>query len=83
MFTQPTVEEIEAYATRTQVQFPGYLVFPNSYGIRAECPKCHESATLNPEMWMRNHRCAEGRPADFEEVTINADGTRDRKLYFL
>ena len=85
MFKQATVAEIEAYAVKVRADFEGqgFKIGPNAYGIRSECNTCHESATLNPEMWMRNHSHTTGRRADFEEVTHNADGTRNRVLYFI
>lgn len=82
---QTTVAQIEAYAAKTREDFAGqgFTIQTNSHGLRAECDTCHESATLNPEMWMRRHgHAATGRTADFEETTLNADGTRNRVLYF-
>jgi len=85
MFRKATVAEIEAYAAKTREEFKGqgFKIDPNSYGLRAECETCHDSATLNPEMWMRNHNCTTGRKADFEETTVNPDGTKNRTLYFI
>lgn len=83
-----TVAQIHAYAATVRKQFhgQGYSITPNSYGIRTECTYCHESATLNPEAWMRGHRdeCNAHRAPrpDFVEETHNADGTRNRILYY-
>ena len=80
-----TVAEIEAYAAQVREEFApkGFRVNANRYGVRIECNTCHESATLEAEMWARNHSHTEGRKADFEERTTNPDGTVNRVLYYL
>jgi hypothetical protein len=83
---QATVAQIEAYAATVRAEFVpmGFQVDANRYGVRIECCTCHESNTLNPEMWARNHKhLPAARKADFEEVTSNSDGTVNRKLYYV
>ncbi|AWY04911.1 hypothetical protein PBI_FLOOF_76 [Microbacterium phage Floof] len=46
MYRSATVAEIETAASKAQeAAGPGFIVRPNSYGIRAECVVCHEAAS--------------------------------------
>lgn len=69
--------KINSYRDITRAQFEGqpFKIDSNAYGLRVECTICHESATLNPEMWMRNHtaRC-EGRYTEVNHGIYRFDG---------
>jgi hypothetical protein len=83
---QSTAAQINAEAARFQTEVgQAYTVAPNSYGVRIECNACRESATHDRAYRFPNlHRCPKvARVADFEERTVNADGTVNRVLYFV
>lgn len=63
---QATQAEVDAYRDATRAAFQGqpFEIESNGYGLRAECVLCNDSATLNPEMWMREHQCAPERIAE-------------------
>lgn len=88
---QATQAQIDAYRDQVREEFKGqgFDIRSNGYGLRIECNNCHASATLNPEMWARNHNgnCPAtttkvARIADFRETVINADGTKSTILYY-
>lgn len=53
----PTQTQIDAYRDKIRTQFKGFpvKVDSNGYGVRVECKLCNDSATRNPEMFIRNH----------------------------
>lgn len=57
---QATQAQVHAYRDQVRAQFQGqpFQIDANGYGLRAECLLCNCSATLSPEMWMREHQCA-------------------------
>lgn len=84
--TQRTQAQIDAYRDRTREAYAGrgFKIDSNGYGLRVECEVCHDSHTLNPEEFMARHGHApQGREADYEERTVNPDGTVNRVLYYL
>lgn len=54
---QMTQAQVDRYRDQVRDQFKGFPVAldSNGYGLRAQCLLCNKSATLNPEMWIRNH----------------------------
>jgi hypothetical protein len=62
MAATATVAQVEAYAASVAAARPTFTVRPNTYGVRIECPVCHESASANrstqevPEMPTNNRR---------------------------
>lgn len=64
---QATQADIDSYRDKVREQFAGFpfKIESNGYGLRVECTVCHDSATLNPEMYMRKHA-----GAHFEVATV-------------
>lgn len=54
-----TQNEVHEYRDSTRAKYPDFKVDSNGYGVRVECPVCHNSTTSFPEMWMVDHpsRC--------------------------
>ena len=53
-----TQAQVDAYRDETREAFKNYpfTIESNGYGLRVECNVCHNSATLNPELYMRSHK---------------------------
>lgn len=71
---QVTQDQVDAYRDATRAAFAGqpFEIESNGHGLRAECMLCNNSATLNPEMWMREHQCAPERIAEIVEMIKDA-----------
>ena len=85
-----TVAQINAYRDEARARFAGmgFRIDSNAYGLRAECERCRNSNTADPERFMRHHACPTAptgvrREADWTEETVNADGSRNLVLHYL
>jgi hypothetical protein len=58
MIRTATVAQLEAYAASVAAARPAFTVRPNAYGVRIECPVCHESSTGDRALaWSHDHAC--------------------------